>query len=36
VKAWLAEDHGVTLVPLEEAMRAKAARQAMAANQPSP
>jgi polysaccharide deacetylase 2 family uncharacterized protein YibQ len=29
--AWLARDHGVTLVPLDEAMRMKAARQAAVA-----
>jgi polysaccharide deacetylase 2 family uncharacterized protein YibQ len=26
LKAWLAQDHGVTLVPLDQAMRLKAAR----------
>ncbi|HKY18328.1 MAG TPA: divergent polysaccharide deacetylase family protein [Rhizomicrobium sp.] len=31
LKAWLAQDHGVTLVPLDEAMRLKAARRAMVA-----
>jgi polysaccharide deacetylase 2 family uncharacterized protein YibQ len=30
LSAWLKQDHGVTLVPLDEAMRIKIARQSLA------